>query len=40
MMAGVKAPVPVANIEQARAGKASVKGSPFEVELKMSTVQM
>lgn len=36
----VKAPVPVANIEQARAGKAGVKGSPFEVELKMSSVQM
>ena len=40
MMASVKAPVPVANIEQARAGKSVVKGSPFEVELKMSTVQM
>lgn len=37
---GLKAPVPLANIEQARAGKTAVKGSPFEVELKMSPVQM
>lgn len=36
----LKAPIPVSNIEKAILNKATVKGSPFEVELKMNSVQM
>ena len=35
-----KAPIPVTRIEQSTANKATIKGSPFEVELKMNSVQM